>query len=40
VNNVLQIHGAKASTAEKAIIAEDLLCLKNQDMQSITELSG
>jgi hypothetical protein len=40
VNNVLQIHGAKAITVEKAIVAEDLLCLKNQDMQNITEPSG
>ena len=40
MNNILQIHGARASKVEKAIIAEDLLCLKNQEMQSITEPSG
>ena len=30
----------KQAQLKKAIIAEDLLCLKNQDMQSITEPSG
>jgi hypothetical protein len=40
VNNVLQINGAKASTGEKAIFAECLLCHLNQNMQSITEPSG
>ena len=36
-NNVLQIHGAKASTAERALIATELLGLSRNEMQRITE---
>ena len=39
-NNVLQIHGAIASTAERALIAEELLGLSSNEMQSITEPIG
>ena len=39
-NNVLQIHCAKATTAEKTIIANELLGHRRQDMQSITEPIG
>ena len=37
LNNVLQIHGTIASTAERAIIAEELLGLSTNEMQSITD---
>ena len=39
-NNVLQLHGTKASSAEKALIATELLGLSRYELQSIAEPIG